>query len=278
MLWNNELLEKMDHETFLTVDSFGYIINLVLSNWLPPLKRLFSSMGASDPHYKSRYVYFAIQLLVGLYVFAASTATEPFNCVYQAGSEKYIMYKNPSQNCFEGTWNDAIGVSIASLLVYVVAVPSILFGIIYKNQADLFNKRKLAYLGVLVHPYRYSLGHWELVNLVRKILIVCTVNLLPQFDVGQLQLLLLIVVLFTNLLLHVNYQPYVLAISNRLSTAWMVTAILSIFSASFFGSGIKSWERTIFECLVMLFFFRNNVFFDMVNNFGKTYKFSNSIC
>eukprot|EP00475_Leptophrys_vorax_P001440 TRINITY_DN10780_c0_g1_i1.p1 TRINITY_DN10780_c0_g1~~TRINITY_DN10780_c0_g1_i1.p1 ORF type:complete len:352 (-),score=62.54 TRINITY_DN10780_c0_g1_i1:48-1013(-) len=95
---------------------------------------------------------------------------EPFNCVLQ-GDGLYYMMANPSQKCFDSSWNAKIPSAIFFVIVYVFVFPVLsLWAYISGRRSP--DKLCFSILTHLLTPYRKEAQLWEWFKLAYKLMFV----------------------------------------------------------------------------------------------------------
>lgn len=257
--WSKWLLKLSAPFCFLAILALIAFIHLIGGKTSSLLRRLFTGRKVGpDPYASSRYIYALLSLTITLYTNLTSTGTEPFNCIKQPESGRYIMLNNPSEFCFEGEWMKNIPTAATFSALYILGIPFGVFLLIFFHRKTLFSHDSLAKFGTLIMPYRMEAYYWEVFTLTRRAVIVCLIDFLTQFNLLYVQVILLLFNLSITLVLQVLVRPYALESNNHLSFLWNATAIIFIFAGAIFhntGSefGMSEEEGLLLQGILFLF-------------------------
>ena len=82
--------------------------------------------------------------------------------------------------CYVGPWSDFLPWSLLFILLYPVAIPIILFRMLFKYASSASRGRSLARytLGILFDAYQNRFWWWEIVDMLHKLLIVAVFGLM----------------------------------------------------------------------------------------------------
>jgi hypothetical protein len=207
--------------------------------------------NTNDPFRYSRYIYAPVLILTIFYSFLTSLSFQPFMCVAQDDGT-YTMAMNSSANCFDREWLSHLPTTIFFILLYPVGIPVALGIVFWKNMEKSETKGFRKLFGGVTLSYRSHLFWWEAVDLIRRASIVMLLKLLFLFQMKYLQLFLAVLVLFLYQIFYVFLQPFKRAEMNFLTTCWMISSIICLFSGVVFKVGeLQSFERTAFAVVVI---------------------------
>jgi hypothetical protein len=152
-------------------------------------------------------------VVVFMSTYLTSTAISPFNCV-KASSTTYVLWKNPSEICFRGTWNEYIFFAGTFTIVYLLFVPSSILFVFVKYRKHVADPVFLKKFGSLVNPYKPRYYYWELVMLLKRIAFISVRDIVfIAFD-NQTKFVLSITILAFFLSLEIYFEPYLTKKSN----------------------------------------------------------------
>jgi hypothetical protein len=148
---------------------------------------------------------------VTLYTFILSTLASPFKCTKQKDGH-YFMAAYPSEPCYEGNWTSNLPFVVLLMVVYVILFPCWLAWILFRygREQGLDSLWFTSRYGLLTRPYRRKMYFWELVNLLRRaVMVVATSFWQASSSSYESRLMIALVFLFVFLWLDVFVSPYI---------------------------------------------------------------------
>eukprot|EP00475_Leptophrys_vorax_P009025 TRINITY_DN15923_c1_g1_i2.p2 TRINITY_DN15923_c1_g1~~TRINITY_DN15923_c1_g1_i2.p2 ORF type:complete len:144 (-),score=24.07 TRINITY_DN15923_c1_g1_i2:340-723(-) len=125
------------------------------------------------------------------------------------------MSANPSQRCFELSWNTKLPAAIFFVIVYILVFPGISLWIFFSQKRGSCDSLLAPLLSHLLVPYRKEVQFWEWVKLVYKLAFVMVrdVGFLSS-DTRQIVAVFIIIIL---LCLEILWTPFVKRVVNIMS-------------------------------------------------------------
>ena len=188
---------------------------IVMNGVLLILARAFQIIK-SNKAAKDRFIYSITIIFLYGYTLLCSASTEPFNCNDDGSGAQYI-YRAVNTRCYDDEWQENSFLLYAAIALYVVGIP-MGFGFILRNSMNNrtigsqgFNDR----FGVLAIPYRDKFFWFELLNLLRRVSVVLTIDILHGDEHRFYQLFFLIFIIYFMQSRQVCCHPYTLALLTR---------------------------------------------------------------
>eukprot|EP00808_Paulinella_micropora_P017394 g3618.t1 len=211
---------------------------------------------AGGPGIEFRFFFGIVKLTELMYTFLASTASAPFNCIYDQSGQRWVLRYNPSTDCFSKEWWHRIPISIFFILLYAFGIPIYVGYSLYKVRGvELLSEdnRFIRRWGQLVLRFRPTYYWWSLVDFARKGSIVLLINFVYGASMRQLQITLAIIILGISLALQFFVLPYEFNWDNRLAATWIYATLFVLFSAKGF-SVLQSDAQNTLDAVVLLAF------------------------
>jgi len=183
-----------------------------------------------------------------LYPTLVEQAFNLFNCESLTSSnDSYRFLPEMSQRCFQSphlSWS--IGLGVPMLAVYVIGFPLFLLNILYHFKSDLpnawtsmrsisyekayINRRRSMHLHMLYDGYKHDFFFFEILVLLRKVLIVA-ISVFVVNNQAQTQLAILLIVLC--IVIQQRLRPFELEECNSLEYWSLFTSFFTFFFGSF---------------------------------------------
>lgn len=171
-----------------------------------------------------------IKLLLFTYGPISKNAIALYFC-FNVTSHMLLVADN-SVECSGKEYSAARNVSIAVLVGAVIGIPVVMQLLLFFRRNDLHDPRFERMLGALYLKYEKKYYFWDVVVLVRRLVIVTCTQLEHQPDIRSFLLLL---TTGLSMLLHWKCQPFVELLDNRLE---MVSLALLFVCSCFIDSGL----------------------------------------
>jgi hypothetical protein len=114
----------------------------------------------------------AFSTAVTLYTFLLSNSVSPFNCkaYYNEldGETKYIMARNPAQECYDAIWFSHLRFVITFSVIYGLWFPFVVGYIFYRHRKRIDDHEFQSGYGALVSVYRRTFFFWEFVSMLKR--------------------------------------------------------------------------------------------------------------
>eukprot|EP01133_Synstelium_polycarpum_P015029 gene15029-17777_t len=143
-----------------------------------------------------------IKLILNIYSPIATTAFTMFFCE-SYGAPPKVLVNNPGVECVGGTYHTALTVSY-SLLVVIIGIPSIILCLLLRNRHHLNDHYVQRVYGVFILKYRPSFYFWDVILLLRRLLIV----LMSIMPISSTRSFLLVTITLVSVLLQIKYHPF----------------------------------------------------------------------
>jgi hypothetical protein len=160
----------------------------------------------SQQKLKSSIISSICVIYANFFTLILATTFSPFQCVQQPNGS-YVMLKNPSEFCYQGSWSNNIWIAIAFALIYIVIIPFFLLQYLYKNRHNLDNPEVLRTYGNLYAPYKAPFYFWEFVKLFQRALFVVVASSLWSTSQAT-RMFFALLVLFASLAVETIWFPY----------------------------------------------------------------------
>jgi hypothetical protein len=155
-------------------------------------------------------------VVVTLFTYIISSAISPLSCVRH--QNQFLMYRNPSQDCFSDDWFNHLPMVVFFILAYGICFPIGIAIILAKHFRTERNEESLRIFGSLVKSYKTQFFYWELLAMLKKTMFVLStefINSTQGFFVRS-STSILAVGLFGGI--EALWQPYISENSNLLSS------------------------------------------------------------
>ena len=150
-----------------------------------------------------RRVVFSLAPLA--YIPMARASLDVFDCAALPNG-KYYVESDLNVECFDGEWWRAVPFAGLGVVVYVLALPLMFFLVLRKHKDELDDPVVLAQYGSLYRKLRWEYWVHEVLQLVKRLMIVVSAVFLSQVEVWLFASLAGIFV--SSALYHVRHRPY----------------------------------------------------------------------
>lgn len=212
---------------------FGWAAHVVLHHSKPSERELFSKHAFFDMLAPS-----FVTFLLFVYASLTRASLSFFDCTEQPDGS-YTLDESADILCYSSEWNTYLPAAIVSTFVYAVLIPlgfAILLALrssqLYALSAegdDMYN-----WLGPVYIRYKAELFWWELLNFLRKALLLIVGAFFTTFPLFQA--VLAIAILTTALMLQVTFDPYEFKETNFLETLLLFVQIMLFLAGLVFRS------------------------------------------
>jgi hypothetical protein len=152
-------------------------------------------------------------VVVFMSTYLTSTAISPFNCV-KVSNNTFVLWKNPSEICFRGSWAENIYFAVTFSIIYLVLVPLSILLVFIKYRKRIAEPQFLKKFGSLIDPYKPRYFYWELVMLVKRIAFISVREIILIGYDEQFKFILSILILSLFFALEIYFAPYCTENSN----------------------------------------------------------------
>eukprot|EP00824_Muranothrix_gubernata_P007523 TRINITY_DN1957_c0_g1_i2.p1 TRINITY_DN1957_c0_g1~~TRINITY_DN1957_c0_g1_i2.p1 ORF type:complete len:1275 (+),score=216.88 TRINITY_DN1957_c0_g1_i2:671-4495(+) len=216
--------------------------------------------GGDPPKYKTyvtrdAFVRTSLVILVYSYVIVTWTALGFFNCIHVGDHQ--VVAEAPDIRCGAHPWSAWAVLYGTLFLVAVLGGPALLAWYLWKQKhlRQLYHPNVVAWFGGLFEDYKEDFYWWEVLFLLRRLVLVATAAIAAQIDPGDEHgtrpwALMLVSLIFA--VHHLSSLPFRDPNQNRLETASLFTLVLL---ASLGGSRLSDTaEGTTAGLFLALFF------------------------
>ncbi|KAJ3434729.1 insulin-like growth factor binding proteinn-terminal [Anaeramoeba flamelloides] len=145
--------------------------------------------------------------LIIMYLILSLKILEMFNCSQNEYDQNYYLQSEPSIVCYQDYWNTKIlPYVIVFSALYIIGIPIFFIWILWYHSKHCTEEIFDARLGLLCSRYHKQYFYWEIVVIVRKILVVVAGVYLSHSPTVQV-IATNIIILF-SLILQSEYNPY----------------------------------------------------------------------
>jgi hypothetical protein len=166
---------------------------------------------------KDRCIALLILFVVAMYAFLVSSALGPFKCV-GVGNGVFIMYDNPSANCFDSDWNGMLGTIIFFVVLYGFILPSIMVYFFWINRHNVTSEEFRYSFASITSAYKDKYFWWELVAASKRTTFVIINAFLSTLGSEDINLFGSTLLLFLYLIIDVAFKPFKMH-------AWLLTSV-----------------------------------------------------
>eukprot|EP00164_Ancoracysta_twista_P005991 GFYU01008258.1.p1 GENE.GFYU01008258.1~~GFYU01008258.1.p1 ORF type:complete len:2339 (-),score=326.96 GFYU01008258.1:72-7088(-) len=187
------------------------------------------------------------------YVVIAKKTFEGLDCVTEADGRRFLDAQ-PNILCSVDDDEDFAFLQPRALLMTFLLVMGIplLFAVLLFTQVDMLAaESRKQMLGYLYGRFKLNVFWWELMILLRKLLLVLATVFFTRFP--WFQVAAGMAVLFVSIIIHIWYQPYYSKLVNAVDFLLMVNNFMVMFSGLlFFNMKEDSLQYEVFAWLVVL--------------------------
>jgi hypothetical protein len=150
---------------------------------------------------------------LSLYSLIMSSWVDAFNCQKQEAGV-YILVKNPSLKCFDDLWKAHLASIVIFGLLNLIIVPGFLLSVVLKIRPTIDTPETQKKYAFLVSQYQARYYYWELVAVLKRVLLFCSLGL---FNQSAVKYFLAVAIQFVFVFLDVMVEPYKVEEQNELS-------------------------------------------------------------
>ena len=199
-----------------------YLVGLIINRYRSQPLRLW----------RQRCVSMGLFLLYGTYFNITVKLLDMFGCTVADSNQMAYLNLYPWLACdwSSGTYRLLFSLSVLFTAVYVVGTPVLCLGLVYKNRRDLEEPNVATMLGFIYQSYRSECYYWELINVLRRVLLAALLAVVP-FTHPEYSVLLVLAALQLSLILQHAYAPFHSKLENRLELASLYVLLISFVGA-----------------------------------------------
>ncbi|KAJ3446356.1 insulin-like growth factor binding proteinn-terminal [Anaeramoeba flamelloides] len=215
-------------------NKFMYYLKLCNYTLFSPFFNAFSNQELKNIY--SSFVNVYLTLLTLLYLILSQKCLETFNCQYNNKNKKFEFLHDTDNNCFEGFWlQKMLPLTIIFIVLYIIGIPILILYLLIKNSKILTEKQFDMKFGLLYSRYNKSFFYWEIVIMLRKLLlIILKIFLFDQ--IKNLNIIFFIIILLIAMILQFKYKPYHENRHNILESFLLTVSICILFFGLIFNS------------------------------------------
>jgi hypothetical protein len=170
-----------------------------------------------------------LMLFSTFYTFVLGMVMSAFRC-YPQEDGTYTLLASPSHDCYDSEWRSYLWIIIFGILLLLYFPVQLLF-VFWRYRGRIHSNAFFYRYGVLVMPYKEQYFYWEVVLLIRKLILICLVDLTNAMANSERAFVLicfLILELFLDFLLN-PFKEENLHI-RELRNIWQCASILFVLS------------------------------------------------
>eukprot|EP00949_MAST-11_sp_MAST-11-sp1_P001990 g1990.t1 len=220
---------------------------------------LFKMRSKSDSERKNIRSNFVVSVMVIMFMVLPTlnqTAFQLLTC--RRVGHGFRAAGDYDVNCYESAHLTFImGIAVPGLLLYSVGVPIMAISLLLRlhRRGKLFQPRESSYsssvYAFLYGGYKPDRYFWEVVIMVRKVLLNLILVVLASASASS-QGLVVLIVLQACIALHIHYQPYAEEILNRIELCSLVLAASMLLLGLFlFDDAMEIWIKTAITLLMV---------------------------
>ncbi|KAJ3423535.1 g protein-coupled receptor-related [Anaeramoeba flamelloides] len=215
--------KKVDHRLI-------YYLHLIKYYLLSPLFQCLSQPELIKS--KDIFINVYLTLLTLLYLILSQKCLEIFNCQYDPQSKQHIFLQDTNHVCFGSWWRKILPFTIVFLILYIIGIPLLIVYLLIKNSKKLTEKQFDLKFGLLCSRYNKSFFFWEIIIMLRKLVLITVALFLANHPIIQLILIVLFLLFF--LVIQFKYKPYIENRHNFLETLLLSNPQFILFSGFIF--------------------------------------------
>jgi hypothetical protein len=144
-----------------------------------------------------------LMLLSTFYTFVLGMILTVFRC-YPPEDGTHTLLSSPSLDCYDSEWFSNLWIIIIGIM-FLIYFPLLLAFILWKNRSKIYSNTFFFRYGILVKPYKMQFFYWEVILLIRKLILICLVDLtngMPNTERAFILICFLILELFLDFLVN----------------------------------------------------------------------------
>ena len=191
----------------------------------------------------------ALAMLNLIYISITLTCMEVFDCEDEDGDGVFRIRAQPDVDCYTDEWRGIRNTALAGGVFYGLGIPFLFFILLKKKSHKLHRRSAVLQLGLLYRKFTKYAYLWELVIILRKIVLVGVKLFASQLSqVSRMQTVLLAFVMF--FLLQLILKPYQSRRANRLELFTLICVIGVLICGLFFQKALLTTPSETQEFLV----------------------------
>ncbi|KNC49596.1 uncharacterized protein AMSG_05636 [Thecamonas trahens ATCC 50062] len=191
----------------------------------------------------------SLSMLNLIYISITLTCMEVFDCEDEDGDGVFRMRSQPDVNCYTAQWRKIRLYALVGGGVYGLGIPMLFFFLLKSRSSKLHRRSAVLQLGLLYRKYTKYSYLWELVIILRKIVVVGVKLFSSQFsEVTRMQIVFLAMTFF--FLLQWVLKPYQSRRANRLELFTLFCVIGVLLCGLFFQKALGMTPSTTERFLV----------------------------
>jgi hypothetical protein len=133
-----------------------------------------------EPPFSSELASMLLFVTYATLVEVSATVFESLSCTADPFTGEYFMTDAPAVSCESPEYHMLQKIAWPMFILWVLGVPAVFAGLLYKNRAQLSEHETEAWLGLLYENYSAKCWWWELVWIARRILLAGAVAWLEE--------------------------------------------------------------------------------------------------
>lgn len=199
---------------------------------------------------KTALIVCCVVILYLMYPTMANMSFSMFTCV-DLGSSRYLT-RDLSVECYGSDhYSKLFIVGIPSLLGWVIGIPLLFFGLLFKFRHDLDNKKYIIFYGFFYKGLKQKVYYWEIIETFIKISLVFSNIFLRASLIFKSAVAMFFLVLKIDLLRKL--QPYRKNVMNDLILKGSYASTITLFGGMFFVESNQSQLHVFMFILILVF-------------------------
>jgi hypothetical protein len=146
-----------------------------------------------------------LMLTSTFYTFVLSMILSAFRC-YPQEDGTFTLLPSPSLDCYDSEWYKHVWIIVLGIM-FLAYFPVQIGIVLWKNRRNLQSNVFFARYGVLVSPFKERYFYWEVVLMLRKVFLICLVDLTNGMAISE-RSFILICFLFAEMFSDVLVNPF----------------------------------------------------------------------
>lgn len=190
-------------------------------------------LGEKIEYIKDKVIGSIVIILTILHPIVMRFSFGVFSCVELEHGE-YWLESDTEINCWKGEHKlAALGLGLPAMILWGLGIPCILLVLLLKARKILAATESMIRYGYLYNGYNPKTFYWEIIIILRKMLIV-SFNVFLLSRSSKLQVLPIMLALGVSLILQMKIKPFTIVVLNRLETASIITANVTLYCGMYF--------------------------------------------
>lgn len=171
----------------------------------------------------TRSVSIVVFLVITMYTSAASVVLQPLRC-YKQNDGSTTLLPAPYMTCYDDVWNRNLYIFGTLILIVLFGIPIWLIYTLYRFRKDINDIDFVCKYRALVEPYHHSFFYWEIINMLKKVILVTILDFFPNV-ISFTRTFLAVITIFLFVVFENIVQPYRTKNLNHINVLWGIVSI-----------------------------------------------------